>query len=54
MTLTNRGAGTQARLLPNFIHHMWTLTKDGGLAASMYHSPSLRGIVSPSVVIQCQ
>eukprot|EP01048_Picozoa_sp_COSAG05_P011102 COSAG05_NODE_1023_length_6126_cov_6.196117_3_plen_219_part_00 len=26
----------QARLLPNYIHHMWTLTEDGGLAASMY------------------
>ena len=28
--------GNQARLLPNYIHHMWTQTKDGGLAASMY------------------
>lgn len=29
--------GNQARLLPNFIHHMWTLVQeDGGLAANMY------------------
>jgi DUF1680 family protein len=28
--------GNQARLLPNYIHHMWTMPADGGLAASMY------------------
>jgi len=28
--------GNQARLLPNYIHHSWTATKDGGLAATMY------------------
>ena len=22
--------GNQARLLPNYIHHSWTATKDGG------------------------
>ena len=28
--------GNQARLLPNYIHHMWFGTVDGGLAATMY------------------
>jgi hypothetical protein len=28
--------GNQARLLPNYIHHSWTATSDGGLAATMY------------------
>ena len=27
--------GNQARLLPNYIHHTWTATKDNGLAAAM-------------------
>eukprot|EP00040_Diaphanoeca_grandis_P000149 m.14498 g.14498 ORF g.14498 m.14498 type:complete len:723 (-) comp10170_c0_seq1:354-2522(-) len=28
--------GNQARMLPNYIHHMWFGTADGGLAATMY------------------
>eukprot|EP00041_Stephanoeca_diplocostata_P022479 m.537174 g.537174 ORF g.537174 m.537174 type:complete len:729 (-) comp22073_c0_seq14:544-2730(-) len=28
--------GNQVRMLPNFIHHMWFGTPDGGLAATMY------------------
>ena len=28
--------GNQARMLPNYIHHMWFGTPDGGLAATMY------------------
>jgi hypothetical protein len=28
--------GNQARLLPNYIHHMWTLGHGGALVASMY------------------
>lgn len=32
--------GNQVRMLPNFIHHMWFGTPDGGIAASM-HGPSV-------------
>lgn len=28
--------GNQARMLPNYIHHMWFGTGDGGLAAALY------------------
>jgi hypothetical protein len=28
--------GNQARLLPNWIHHQWLQTADGGLAAALY------------------
>jgi hypothetical protein len=43
--------GNQARLLPNYIHHSWTATKDGGLAATMYgpnfvSAPTKGGLVN--------
>lgn len=34
--------GNQARLLPNYIHHMWYGTPDGGLAVTMYGPNQVR------------
>ena len=34
--------GNQARLLPNYIHHMWTMPADGGLAGKFASNPVLR------------
>eukprot|EP00040_Diaphanoeca_grandis_P010510 m.53816 g.53816 ORF g.53816 m.53816 type:complete len:675 (-) comp21826_c0_seq1:383-2407(-) len=36
--------GNQVRMLPNFIHHMWFATVDGGVAATM-HGPSILNTV---------
>jgi uncharacterized protein len=38
--------GNQARLLPNYIHHMWFGTVDGGLAATMYGPNKIKTVVS--------
>ena len=40
--------GNQARLLPNYIHHMWWGTADGGLAATMYGPSMVRTRVGSS------
>eukprot|EP00040_Diaphanoeca_grandis_P039116 m.258178 g.258178 ORF g.258178 m.258178 type:complete len:667 (-) comp36246_c0_seq1:227-2227(-) len=49
--------GNQARLLPNYIHHMWTFSgEDGGLVASMYGpnevTTAVRGGVKVNVVVE--
>ena len=37
--------GNQARMLPNYIHHMWFGTADGGLAATMYGPTTVTTVV---------
>ena len=42
--------GNQARLLPNYIHHTWMGTPDGGLAATMYAPVTVRSSVGDVTV----
>ena len=42
--------GNQARLLPNYIHHSWMGTPDGGLAATMYAPVTVRSSVGDVTV----
>lgn len=42
VSILARTAGNQARLLPNYIHHSWYGTPDGGLAATMYGPTTVR------------
>ena len=37
--------GNQARMLPNYIHHMWFGTHDGGLAAALYGPNQVKATV---------
>jgi hypothetical protein len=40
--------GNQARMLPNYVHHMWFGTADGGLAASMYGPNKVSAVLAGS------